>query len=111
MLIRFFRTKEYAESFLCGKLFCNSLNYFRTYPDITLDGNKLSEDKCTDLFEGSAQIIRKYFPYEEFKEHIGCDPPYCFFGVCKSSYLLFFFYSNFNTKRYEPVWELVCTYI
>lgn len=64
MLIRFFRNKEYAEQFISGKLFCNSLNYFRTYPNCSLDGEKLAEDKCTDLLEGSIQLLHEYFPYK-----------------------------------------------
>lgn len=83
MHIRFFRKKEYAEQFLSGKLFCNSLNYFRTYPNCTLERKKLAEDKCTDLFEGSAQLLHEYFPCKELLEYICCDPHIVFSEYAK----------------------------
>ena len=84
MLIRFFKEKEFAEQFLCGKLYCNSLDYFRKYPNVRLDGNELANDKCTDLFEGSAQLLRAYFPYKDFIEYINCDPHLVFSEYAKA---------------------------
>ncbi len=84
MLIRFFRNQDYAEQFLSGKIFCNSLNYFRSYPDCTLEGNELAKDKCTDFLEGSAQLLREYFPYKDLLDHIGCDPHIVFSEYSKA---------------------------
>lgn len=84
MLIRFFKKKEFAEQFICGSLYCNSLDYFRKYPDVRLDGNELANDKCTDLLEGSAQLLRAYFPYKELTEYVSCDPHLVFSEYAKA---------------------------
>lgn len=111
MLVRFFREKEYAEQFLGGELFCNSLSYFRTYPDCTLKGEELAKDKCTDLFEGSAQLLHEYFPYKEFLEYINCDPHIVFSEYAKVHICCFSSVLNSLPKRMEQFgkWCVIIT--
>ena len=54
MLVRFFRTKEYAEQFLSGKIYCNSLSYFQAYIKDE-ETAKLAENKITDALEGQCK--------------------------------------------------------
>lgn len=105
MLIRFFRNKEYAEQFLDGKIFCNSLNSFRNYPNTRLNGAELAKDKCTDLFEGSVQLLREYFPYKEFLSHIGCDPNLVFSEYSKAHICCFSSIGNTIPNNMEQFGE------
>lgn len=105
MLIRFFRTKEYAEQFITGRIFCNSLEYFRNYPNARLNGAELAKDKCTDLFEGSVQLLREYFPYKEFLPHIGCDPHLVFSEYSKAHICCFSSIGNTVPNNMEQFGE------
>lgn len=101
MLIRFFCKKEYAGQFVSGKIYCNSLGYFRTYHSrLPVSGAEAIKDKCTDALEGSSQILRNYFPYSdsfesEFLEHLNCDPHIVFSEYAKSHICCF---SNINNS-------------
>jgi|GEM_PF-2978307 len=72
MLVRFFRTKEYAEQFLSGKIYCNPLSYFQTYIKDE-ETAKLAENKITDVLEGSMQMTKECFPFAMFKEYLSSD--------------------------------------
>ncbi len=96
MLVRFFRTREYAEQFIKGEIFFNSLSFFQSY--ITdVKGTKLALDKCSDILEGSMTLLQACFPFADLKDHLSSDPYIvfpeyskchicCFSNVQKGSY-------------------------
>lgn len=101
MLLRFFKKKEYALEFLNGNIYCNSMEFFRSsITDYTTE--QLTASGCLDILEGSVQLMKHYFPYQEnkmykdFSEHLCYDshislPEYskshicCFFQYTKGS--------------------------
>ena len=96
MLVRFFRTKEYAEQFFNGKIYCNPLSYFQSYIK-DVETAKLAENKITDVLEGSMQMTKECFPFVDVKEYLSSDyyivfPEYskshicCFSNIQKGNY-------------------------
>ena len=93
MLVRFFRNEDFAKLFMQGKVFCNSLDFFQTY--ITDEKTaRLATEKCTDIYEGSAQILHDFFPFSEFVNSLDSDPNIVFSEYAKSHICCFSQVSN-----------------
>ena len=87
MLVRYFRTREHAEQFMEGKIFCNSLSFFQSYIN-NVEGTNLASDKCSDILEGSMTLLQTCFPFADLKEHLNSDP-----------YIIFPEYSKCHIER------------
>lgn len=98
MLIRFFRNEEYAKLFIQGNIFCNSLSYFQSYIE-DAEGAKKTEIKCSDILEGSMQLLHDYFPFAELMGHLSCDPHITFPEYSKSHICCFCNISKANYPR------------
>ena len=81
-----------------GKIFCNSLNFFQSY--ITDEKtSKLAVEKCTDIYEGSAQILHDFFPFSEFVNSLDSDPNIVFSEYAKSHICCFSQASNVSYPK------------
>ena len=99
MLLRFFKEKEYAQEFIKGNIFCNSMEFFRS--NITdYKTVQLTASGCLDILEGSVQLMKNYFPYQEnkmykdFSEHLCYDPHVSLPEYSKSHICCFFQYTR-----------------
>ena len=93
MLVRFFSNEDFARQFMQGKIFCNALSFFQSY--ITDEKtSKLAVEKCTDIYEGSAQILHDYFPFSEIVNSLDSDPNLVFSEYAKSHICCFSQLSN-----------------
>ena len=98
MLVRFFRNEDFARQFMQGKIFCNSLSFFQSY--ITDEKtSKLAVEKCTDIYEGSAQILHDFFPFSEFVNSLDRDPNIVFSEYAKSHICCFSQVSNVSYPK------------
>lgn len=98
MLVRFFRNEDFARQFMQGKIFCNSLSFFQSY--ITDEKtSKLAVEKCTDIYEGSAQILHDFFPFSEFVNSLDSDPNIVFSEYTKSHICCFSQVSNVSYPK------------
>ena len=98
MLVRFFKNEDFARQFMQGKIFCNSLSFFQSY--ITDEKtSKLAVEKCTDIYEGSAQILHDFFPFSEFVNSLDSDPNIVFSEYAKSHICCFSQVSNVSYPK------------
>lgn len=89
-LLKHFQRSEYAEQFLQGKLYLNSLDYFRS---ISIAASKSQGDKQSDAFEGSVPIKKDSIKDEIYSAMTGIDrvlafDPVFIFDEYKYSHLL-----------------------
>ncbi|MFA5546283.1 MAG: hypothetical protein WDA14_11595 [Sphaerochaetaceae bacterium] len=104
-LLKHFQRSEYAEQFLQGKLYLNSLDHFRS---ISIAASKGKGDKQSDLFEGSVPIEK-----ESISEKVYLAAPYVYresvfdpvfiFDEYKYSHLLCFSTIDFHANSISTI--------
>lgn len=104
-LLKHFQRSEYAEQFLQGKLYLNSLDHFRL---ISIAASKGKGDKQSDLFEGSVPIEKDSINDEIYSAIPGIDKvqasdPVFIFDEYKYSHLLCFSTIDFHANSISTI--------
>ena len=104
-LLKHFQKSEFAEQFLQGKLYLNSLDRFRS---ISIAASKSQGNKQSDVFEGSVPIEKDSINDEIYSAMPGVDKvqafdPVFIFDEYKYSHLLCFSTIDFHTHSISTI--------